>query len=150
MKNSIKTLVVLAVLAFGSTSTCFAQGGFSVDNKDLTFYMSALALFFAVVALIISIVSSRKARLKMVNTAEDFRLMLESTKNTIDKNVKNLRREMQRNLQNVQKIDNGNGTEKTERPKPAPRHRRPYRRPQAKDQSQEQASAEPQSEPKAE
>lgn len=148
--KSIKTLVVLAVLVFGTTSTCFAQGCFSTVNKDLTFYMSALALFFAIVALLISIISSRRTRLKMVNTAEDFRLMLESTKNTIDKNVKNLRREMQRSLQNVQKIDSGNGAEKTERSKPAPRHRRPYRRPQPKDQNQEPASAEQQPEPKAE
>lgn len=150
MKKSIKTLVVLAIFAFGTTSTCYAQGCLLIENKNLTFYLAALALFFAVVALLISIISSRRARLKMVNTAEDFRLMLESTKNTIDKNVKNLRREMQRNLQNVQKIDPGNGAEKSEHPKPSSRHRRPYRRPQPKDQNQEPASAEQQPEPKAE
>lgn len=148
--KSIKVLAVLAFLTVGTISNCFAQGCFASESKNLTFYMSALALFFAFVALIISIIASRRSRLKMVNTAEDFRLMLESTKNTIDKNVKNLRREMQRNFQNVPKNDSANGAEKTERPKPAPRHRRPYRRPQPKDQAQEQASAEPQDEPKAE
>lgn len=148
--KSIKALAVLAFLTVGATSNCFAQGCSAVESKNLTFYMSALALFFALVALIVSIIANRRSRVKMLNTAEDFRLMLESTKNTIDKNVKNLRREMQRNFQNVPKNDSANGAEKTERPKPAPRHRRPYRRPQPKDQAQEQASAEPQDEPKAE
>jgi len=94
MKNFSKLLTVCALCAI--TSPCFAQCADAGNCSYATIWLSAAALIVAVAALMLAIRNYRISKVNMINSTEDFQLMLDSTKKTIDKDIKNLRREVQR------------------------------------------------------
>ncbi len=148
MKRIFYASAIVAVCLCGTSVPCFAQGGLSVSNLGTSDIMSISALFISVLALIIALRARLVSRKAMINATEDFQLMIESTKNTINKSIRGLRREMQRSSQNA----NGNGEQSAPEAKPArsqQHHRRPYRHPQQKPNGEAQQSGTEQQQPDA-
>ena len=73
----------------------------------------------------------RDSKRAMINATEEFQIMLESTKNSIDKDIKNLRREVRGKGGNNRKPNGESDGENADNKSDEERrnNRRPYRRP---------------------
>lgn len=94
MGKLFKTLIVCVLCT--TTFPCFSQCANVSNCTSSTFYMAVAALVIAVAALLLAIRNYSISKKNMINSTEDFQIMLDSTKSTIDKDIKNLRRELQR------------------------------------------------------
>lgn len=113
----------MACALCATASPCFAQCTNAENCSSTAIWLSAAALVIAVAALMLAVRNYRISKVNMINSTEDFQLMLDSTKKTIDKDIKNLRREMQRNMKPATKPANesktdaeADGDEKVEMP----------------------------------
>ena len=94
MNKIFKSLIVCALCT--ATFPCFAQCANAANCNSATLYLAVAALVISISALLLAIRNYRISKKNMINSTEDFQLMLDSTKSTIDKDIKNLRREVQR------------------------------------------------------
>lgn len=96
--------------------------------------LSVGALVVALAALFMALKAMRDSKRAMINATEEFQIMLESTKNSIDKDIKNLRREVRGKGGNNRKPsgeNNGENAENKSNEGGRNNHRRrQYRRPQ--------------------
>jgi hypothetical protein len=91
------------------------------------------AAVIAVGALILAFKALRDSKRAMINATEEFQIMLESTKNSIDKDIKNLRREVRGKGGNRKPSGESNGENAENKSNEGGRnnhHHRQYRRPQ--------------------
>lgn len=100
----------------------------------MTTCVAVAAAVIAVGALILAFKAMRDSKRAMINATEEFQIMLESTKNSIDKDIKNLRREVRGKGGNSRKPSGENNGENAENKSNEGgrnnHHRRQYRRPQ--------------------
>lgn len=135
MSKSIKALALTTVCVAATSAECFAQTCAPTSGcGNLTTCVAVAAAVIAVGALILAFKAMRDSKRAMINATEEFQIMLESTKNSIDKDIKNLRREVRGKGGNNRKSSGENNGENAENKSNEGgrnnHHRRQYRRPQ--------------------
>ena len=132
MSKKIKSLALVAATIATSSVPCMAQTCASQSSCGTC--LSVGALVVALAALFMALKAMRDSKRAMINATEEFQIMLESTKNSIDKDIKNLRREVRGKGGNNRKPSGENNGENAEnRSNEGARNnhrRRQYRRPQ--------------------
>ena len=132
MSKKIKSLALVAATIATTSVPCMAQTCASQSSCGTC--LSVGALVVALAALFMALKAMRDSKRAMINATEEFQIMLESTKNSIDKDIKNLRREVRGKGGNNRKPSGENNGENAEnKPNEGGRnnHRhRQYRRPQ--------------------
>ena len=132
MSKKIKSLALVAATIATSSVPCMAQTCASQSSCGTC--LSVGALVVALAALFMALKAMRDSKRAMINATEEFQIMLESTKNSIDKDIKNLRREVRGKGGNNRKPSGENngenaGNKSNEGGRNNHRHRQ-YRRPQ--------------------
>ena len=132
MSKKIKSLALAAATIAATSAPCMAQT--CASQSSCGTLLSVGALVVALAALFIAIKAMRDSKRAMINATEEFQIMLESTKNSIDKDIKNLRREVRGKGGNNRKPNgesNGeNADNKSDDDRRRDNRRRQYRRPQ--------------------
>ncbi len=132
MSKKIKSLALVAATIATTSVPCMAQTCASQSSCGTC--LSVGALVVALAALFMAFKAMRDSKRAMINATEEFQIMLESTKNSIDKDIKNLRREVRGKGGNSRKPSGENNGENAEnRSNEGSRNnhrRRQYRRPQ--------------------
>ena len=123
----------MAAATIAATSApCMAQT--CASQSSCGSFLSVGALIVALAALFMAIKAMRDSKRAMINATEEFQIMLESIKNSIDKDIKNLRREVRGKGGNNRKPsgeNNGENAENRSNEGARNNHRhRQYRRPQ--------------------
>lgn len=134
MSKSIKALALTTVCVAATSAECFAQTCAATSGcGNLTTCVAVAAAVIAVGALILAFKAMRDSKRAMINATEEFQIMLESTKNSIDKDIKNLRREVRGKGGNRKPSGENNGENAENKSNEGGRNnhrRRQYRRPQ--------------------
>ncbi len=136
MSKSIKALALTTVCVAATSAECFAQTCAPTSGcGNLTTCVAVVAAVIAVGALILAFKAMRDSKRAMINATEEFQIMLESTKNSIDKDIKNLRREVRGKGGNNRKPNGESNGENADNKSDDDRRRnnnrrRQYRRPQ--------------------
>ena len=129
MSEKIKSLALAAATIAASSAPCMAQN--CTSQSSCGTFLSVGALVVALAALFMAFKAMRDSKRAMINATEEFQIMLESTKNSIDKDIKNLRREVRGKGGNNRKpngeSDGENADDKSDEERR--NNRRPYRRP---------------------
>lgn len=131
MSKRIKSLAMAAATIAATSAPCMAQTCSSQSSCRTC--LSVGALVVALAALFMAIKAMRDSKRAMINATEEFQIMLESTKNSIDKDIKNLRREVRGKGGNRKPSGESNGENAENKSNEGGRnnhHRRQYRRPQ--------------------
>ncbi len=132
MSKKIKSLALVAATIAATSVPCMAQTCASQSSCGTC--LSVGALVVALAALFMALKAMRDSKRAMINATEEFQIMLESTKNSIDKDIKNLRREVRGKGGNNRKPSGENNGENAENKSNEGgrnnHHRRQYRRPQ--------------------
>lgn len=132
MSKKIKSLALMAATIATTSVPCMAQTCASQSSCGTC--LSVGALVVALAALFMALKAMRDSKRAMINATEEFQIMLESTKNSIDKDIKNLRREVRGKGGNNRKPSGENNGENAENKSNEGgrnnHHRRQYRRPQ--------------------
>lgn len=132
MSKKIKSLALVAATIATTSVPCMAQTCASQSSCGTCLSVSALVV--ALAALFMALKAMRDSKRAMINATEEFQIMLESTKNSIDKDIKNLRREVRGKGGNNRKPSGENNGENAENKSNEGgrnnHHRRQYRRPQ--------------------
>lgn len=132
MSKKIKSLALVTATIATTSVPCMAQTCASQSSCGTC--LSVGALVVALAALFMALKAMRDSKRAMINATEEFQIMLESTKNSIDKDIKNLRREVRGKGGNNRKPsgeNNGENTENKSNEGGRNNHRRrQYRRPQ--------------------
>lgn len=132
MSKKIKSLALVAATIATTSVPCMAQTCASQSSCGTC--LSVGALVVALAALFMALKAMRDSKRAMINATEEFQIMLESTKNSIDKDIKNLRREVRGKGGNNRKPsgeNNGENAENKSNEGSRNNHRhRQYRRPQ--------------------
>lgn len=132
MSKKIKSLALVAATIATTSVPCMAQTCASQSSCGTC--LSVGALVVALTALIMAFKAIRDSKRAMINATEEFQIMLESTKNSIDKDIKNLRREVRGKGGNNRKPSGENNGENADNKSNEGgrnnHHRRQYRRPQ--------------------
>ena len=133
MSKKFKSLALTAATIAVTSAPCMAQSCTSQSPCGTIVSVSALVL--ALAALFLAFKAIRDSKRAMINATEEFQIMLESTKNSIDKDIKNLRREVRGKGVNNRKpsgeSDGENADNKSDEGRRRSNNRhRPYRRPQ--------------------
>ena len=132
MSKKIKSLALVAATIATTSVPCMAQTCASQSSCGTC--LSVGALVVALAALFMALKAMRDSKRAMINATEEFQIMLESTKNSIDKDIKNLRREVRGKGGNNRKPSGENNGENAENKSNEGgrnnHHRRQYRRPQ--------------------
>jgi hypothetical protein len=128
MSEKIKSLALAAATIAASSAPCMAQN--CTSQSSCGTFLSVGALVVALAALFMAFKAMRDSKRAMINATEEFQIMLESTKNSIDKDIKNLRREVRGKGGNNRKPsgDSENADNKSDESR-RNNNRRPYRRP---------------------
>lgn len=128
MSEKIKSLALAAATIAASSAPCMAQN--CTSQSSCGTFLSAGALVVALAALFMAFKAMHDSKRAMINATEEFQIMLESTKNSIDKDIKNLRREVRGKGGNNRKPsgDSENADNKSDEGR-RNNNRRPYRRP---------------------
>ena len=146
MSKKIKSLALVAATIATTSVPCMAQTCASQSSCGTC--LSVGALVVALAALFMALKAMRDSKRAMINATEEFQIMLESTKNSIDKDIKNLRREVRGKGGNNRKPsgeNNGENAENKSNEGGRNNHRRrQYRRPQ---QNEGESNASQQTEP---
>ena len=140
MKNITKKITALVLAVIGSQMFCQAAGGASVDANSL----NSLVLTIAIISLIISLLTlafafyiKKKNTVDLVNTTEDIQLAIDSLKTTIGKEIRNIRKDANRNnrrdnpRQAQQRSDTAPSNEHDDQKqfiKPAPNRKVPHKK----------------------
>jgi hypothetical protein len=133
MSKRIKSLAMAAATIAATSAPCMAQT--CASQSSCGTFLSVGALVVALAALFMAIKAMRDSKRAMINATEEFQIMLESTKNSIDKDIKNLRREVRGKGGNSRKPngesngENADNKSDDDRRRNNNRHRQ-YRRPQ--------------------
>ena len=133
MSKKIKSLALVAATIATTSVPCMAQTCASQSSCGTC--LSVGALVVALAALFMALKAMRDSKRAMINATEEFQIMLESTKNSIDKDIKNLRREVRGKGGNNRKPngesngENADNKSDDDRRRNNNRHRQ-YRRPQ--------------------
>ena len=132
MSKKIKSLALVAATIATTSVPCMAQTCASQSSCGTC--LSVGALVVALAALFMALKAMRDSKRAMINATEEFQIMLESTKNSIDKDIKNLRREVRGKGGNNRKPSGENNGENADNKSNEGgrnnHHRRQYRRPQ--------------------
>jgi len=131
MSKKIKSLVLVAATIATTSVPCMAQTCASQSSCGTCLSVSALVV--ALTALFMAFKAMRDSKRAMINATEEFQIMLESTKNSIDKDIKNLRREVRGKGGNRKPSGENNGENAENKSNEGGRNnhrRRQYRRPQ--------------------
>ena len=131
MSKKIKSLALVAATIATTSVPCMAQTCASQSSCGTC--LSVGALVVALAALFMALKAMRDSKRAMINATEEFQIMLESTKNSIDKDIKNLRREVRGKGGNRKPSGENNGENAENKSNEGGRnnhHRRQYRRPQ--------------------
>ncbi len=132
MSKKIKSLALVVATIATTSVPCMAQTCASQSSCGTC--LSVGALVVALAALFMALKAMRDSKRAMINATEEFQIMLESTKNSIDKDIKNLRREVRGKGGNSRKPSGENNGENAENKSNEGgrnnHHRRQYRRPQ--------------------
>lgn len=132
MSKKIKSLVLVTATIATTSVPCMAQTCASQSSCGTC--LSVGALVVALTALFMALKAMRDSKRAMINATEEFQIMLESTKNSIDKDIKNLRREVRGKGGNNRKPsgeNNGENADNKSNEGGRNNHRRrQYRRPQ--------------------
>lgn len=132
MSKKIKSLALVAATIATTSVPCMAQTCASQSSCGTC--LSVGALVVALAALFMALKAMRDSKRAMINATEEFQIMLESTKNSIDKDIKNLRREVRGKGGNNRKPsgeNNGENADNKSNEGGRNNHRRrQYRRPQ--------------------
>ena len=131
MSKSIKVLTLSAIGVAAASAPCFAQTCNQAQScGSLTTVVAAISVVLAVVALILAALMRREHKREIINLTAEFQNMLENTQTTINKDIRNLRREVGRlrggdnNKSNDEKEPRGEGENRRSNDR-----RRQYRRP---------------------
>ena len=130
MSKKIKFLALAAATIAATSAPCMAQT--CTSQSSCGTFLSAGALVVALAALFMAFKAMRDSKRAMINATEEFQIMLESTKNSIDKDIKNLRREVRGKGGNNRKPSGDSDSENADNKSDEGRrnnNRRPYRRP---------------------
>ena len=132
MSKKIKSLALVAATIATTSVPCMAQTCASQSSCGTC--LSVGALVVALAALFMALKAMRDSKRAMINATEEFQIMLESIKNSIDKDIKNLRREVRGKGGNNRKPsgeNNGENADNKSNEGGRNNHRRrQYRRPQ--------------------
>jgi len=131
MSKKIKPLALSAATIAATSAPCMAQTCSSQSSCGTC--LSVGALVVALAALFMALKAMRDSKRAMINATEEFQIMLESTKNSIDKDIKNLRREVRGKGGNRKPSGENNGENAENKSNEGGRNnhrRRQYRRPQ--------------------
>ena len=132
MSKRIKSLALAAAAIAATSAPCMAQTCASQSSCGTIVSVSALVV--ALAALFLAIKAIRDSKRAMINATEEFQIMIESTKNSIDKDIKNLRREVRGKGVSGRKpsgeADGENADNKSDEARRSSNHHRQYRRPQ--------------------
>lgn len=131
MSKKIKSLALVAATIATTSVPCMAQTCASQSSCGTCLSVSALVV--ALTALFMAFKAMRDSKRAMINATEEFQIMLESTKNSIDKDIKNLRREVRGKGGNRKPSGENNGENAENKSNEGGRNnhrRRQYRRPQ--------------------
>ena len=131
MSKKIKSLALVAATIATTSVPCMAQTCASQSSCGTC--LSVGALVVALAALFMALKAMRDSKRAMINATEEFQIMLESTKNSIDKDIKNLRREVRGKGGNRKPSGESNGENAENKSNEGGRnnhHHRQYRRPQ--------------------
>ena len=132
MSKKIKSLALVAATIATTSVPCMAQTCASQSSCGTCLSIGALVV--ALAALFMALKAMRDSKRAMINATEEFQIMLESTKNSIDKDIKNLRREVRGKGGNNRKPSGENNGENADNKSNEGgrnnHHRRQYRRPQ--------------------
>ena len=133
MSKRIRSLAMAAATIAATSAPCMAQTCSSQSSCGTC--LSVGALVVALAALFMAIKAMRDSKRAMINATEEFQIMLESTKNSIDKDIKNLRREVRGKGGNNRKPNGESNGENADNKSDDDRRRnnnrrRQYRRPQ--------------------
>lgn len=131
MSKKIKSLALVAATIATTSVPCMAQTCASQSSCGTC--LSVGALVVALAALFMALKAMRDSKRAMINATEEFQIMLESTKNSIDKDIKNLRREVRGKGGNRKPSGENNGENAENKSNEGGRNnhrRRQYRRPQ--------------------
>ena len=131
MSKKIRSLALVAATIATTSVPCMAQTCASQSSCGTCLSVSALVV--ALTALFMALKALRDSKRAMINATEEFQIMLESTKNSIDKDIKNLRREVRGKGGNRKPSGESNGENAENKSNEGGRnnhHRRQYRRPQ--------------------
>lgn len=112
MSKKIKSLALVAATIATTSVPCMAQTCASQSSCGTC--LSVGALVVALTALFMALKAMRDSKRAMINATEEFQIMLESTKNSIDKDIKNLRREVRGKGGNNRKPSGENNGENAE------------------------------------
>jgi hypothetical protein len=100
MKNITKKVTALLLVIVGPKFICQAAGAGSGNSNQL----NSMVLLIAVISLIISLFTlaflfyvKKKNTVDLVNTTEDIQLAIDSLKTTIGKDIRNIRKDANRN-----------------------------------------------------
>ena len=130
MSKKIKFLALAAATIAATSAPCMAQT--CTSQSSCGTFLSIGALVVALAALFMAFKAMRDSKRAMINATEEFQIMLESTKNSIDKDIKNLRREVRGKGGNNRKPSGDSDSENADNKSDEGRrnnNRRPYRRP---------------------
>lgn len=130
MSYKIKSLALAAATIAATSAPCMAQT--CASQSSCGTFLSVGALVVALAALFMAFKAMRDSKRAMINATEEFQIMLESTKNSIDKDIKNLRREVRGKGGNNRKTSGDSDSENADNKSDDVRrnnNRRPYRRP---------------------
>ena len=131
MSKKIKSLALVTATIATTSVPCMAQTCASQSSCGTC--LSVGALVVALAALFMALKAMRDSKRAMINATEEFQIMLESTKNSIDKDIKNLRREVRGKGGNRKPSGENNGENAENKSNEGGRNnhrRRQYRRPQ--------------------
>lgn len=132
MSKRIKSLALATAAIAATSAPCMAQTCASQSSCGTIVSFSALVV--ALAALFLAFKAMRDSKRAMINATEEFQIMIESTKNSIDKDIKNLRREVRGKGANNRKpsgeADGENADNKSDEARRRSNHHRQYRRPQ--------------------
>ena len=132
MSKSIKVLTLSTIGVAAASAPCFAQTCNQAQScGSLTTVVAAISAVLAIVALILAALMRREHKREIINLTAEFQNMLENTQTTINKDIRNLRREVGRlrggdssNKSNDEKEPRGEGENRRSNDR-----RRQYRRP---------------------
>lgn len=99
-KNISKTILFLTMVA-GIQQYSFAaemQTASTNSNNMLTFVIAIAALIISLFSLVMVFLIKRQNQVDLVNAAEDMHLTVDSLKTTLSKDIKNVRKEINRNF----------------------------------------------------
>ena len=135
MSKSIKVLTLTTMGVAATSAQCFASDcSQAASCGNLTTIVAVISVVVAICALVLAALMRREHKRAIINLTAEFQNMLENTQTTINKDIRNLRREVGR-LRGGDNNKSQSNDEKEQQGEEGQRRRnnnrrRQYRRPQ--------------------